>query len=1205
MLGSTRLQSFFGAVREGTNTAGVNVLKNVLSGYADQGMAVMFLRPGEKTPADYRTQKQKDAAEAEAAAQGKKPKRGLYLATSDKNLLNQYLTAARKSVDGPDADPNAIGGLTPLNFGIVPDKSRVVVVDCDTQEETDAFRNWVMDHTAHEDLAYNMDITQPSVISPGSVRGGNWETAAEEMVDYDYDVPVYYPPIYRNRGGEVVHANGGHWYFFYPEDYCLPEDARNKITVVYDATSRTPILERIRSLKDQLSLAQNQHTYDQVSQELAAAEQELAEVKRKAQCAFDNPQVTRDDKGHLLDGFSQFVIMLHSSYVIIPPSSRFEGHYRVSDGTGDMPWEPWLEQLISTNMSPAKDPASTSPTPPSPAAHTASAGPLVVADDQVDPPKSSVVAGGDIDEYAAVTSYGQEMLNEIISQWAWPTRWAQILEPHGWVATGEHDPCGCEIFTAPGLHSSPKSATAHDNGCEMGCSELGRLRIWTDNPGDPFDEFVHRHNKRDFSKMTVKALLDYDGDNAAAIRGEGLELPMLPDDTMSMGEDFKNFFRDFMDSSLAEQEQSAMSPMEARRARNKITFTRLSDLSNVKPPRYLVADTIEDNSFSAIIGPSGSGKSFAAIDLACSLATGGYWMGKQCRKRKVGYLAGEGREGVIERFRAWNTVHKEDTGDTIFIADHLPTLKGFDWKDYTNLADTIVENGIDIVILDTWSRAIAGVDENAAEDISHIIATLDQMRDRANCSVLVIHHTAKEASHARGSSAFNAALDTEILVKKVDEDPDPELHRRLLSIEVTKQKNTEAWNEPRYAQIINVGEDRIEIDEENFAQTIKAPAVIGDLNGNFGSDDGIGGAWLLEENKARNSMPLPSIIEILDAIYDACNARSATGGSQAEIIRAVLDRLDDGAQPTSRLREEVTALFNEAVIHRMIVHKAGTTTKFVLPRSSVPSKSPKEVATEVSANRNIPLPDTGDQDKPDLKAVPDAGHNVDASASDDENNGAQDKEKGPQTDSGNASKTDTTRGDGQSSAPHPGFNPWAAAQQASSLRAVDTSTNGPADSLDDDTETTAPGNVDEAKESSEEGAKTAARDTTSDVAADASEEETPAPTTNDKSDGSSEDGADKVEEHSVDGGSDDGVEQESETKSADSKSKRRAVRKSTKKTVKNAAKKTAKKATKKQGTAPEPEPDSSQSSDLDYETNPPYDPDSPDQPEIRNPFLDH
>ena len=171
MLGSKRLQTFFGAVRPGTNTAGTNTLKSVLHNFADQGMAIMFLQPGTKAPADYRTQKQKNDAQKLAESQGKKPKSGLYLATSNKKLLTQYLKAARAQADGPDNDPNAIGGLTPLNFGIVPDKSRVVVVDCDTEDETNAFRNWVMDHTQNPDLAHHMDLIQPSVKSPGSVRG--------------------------------------------------------------------------------------------------------------------------------------------------------------------------------------------------------------------------------------------------------------------------------------------------------------------------------------------------------------------------------------------------------------------------------------------------------------------------------------------------------------------------------------------------------------------------------------------------------------------------------------------------------------------------------------------------------------------------------------------------------------------------------------------------------------------------------------------------------------------------------------------------------------------------------------------------------------------------------------------------------------------------------------------------------------------------
>lgn len=967
MLGSKRLQTFFGAVRPGTNTAGTNTLKSVLHNFADQGMTIMFLQPGTKAPADYRTQKQKDDAQKLAESQGKKPKSGLYLATSDKKLLTQYLKAARAQADGPDNDPNAIGGLTPLNFGIVPDKSRVVVVDCDTEDETNAFRNWVMDHTQNPDLAHHMDLIQPSVKSPGSVRGGEWETVQEEHIENDYDTQVYYPARYQNRGGTVVHSNGGHWYFFYPDDYELPDDAPNKLIVHYDCQPRTELLDQWRSLS-----AQYTNTGDaNIKAQLDQVEQELNTKKQQAQHYADNPAETRNSDGTVKEGFSTFVVMLHSSYVLIPPSSRMEGHYTVSTGTGDLAWEDWLTDLINTNRK--NSPAKPEPTPQPETA------PLVV-DDTPTPPTTNVVQGGEVDSYAALTAFGQESLNEIISAWAWPTAWREILTPHGWTLTG-HDNCGCEYYQAPGPHNSPKSATAHGPGCDNGCSELGRLHIWTDNPPEEFSELVWS-GKRDFSKMSTLALLEYDGDNAAAIRGVGLELPPLQNADGIASEDFQNFMRDFTDTTIIPpREMSRQEAEQERRARNRVTFTPLGKLGDVEPPKFMVADTIEEKSLSAIIGPAGSGKSFVAIDLACALATKGRWLGKPCRQRKVGYLAGEGMVGVIDRFRAWGEAHDHSPDDYVFIADKLPNINSFDWIDYNTLADTIKSNGIDVIVIDTWSRAIAGADENAAEDTSLIIEKLDRMRGRAECSVIVVHHTAKESSHARGSSVFNAALDTEILVKKVD-DPDEEQHRQLISVSVTKQKNAEAWEQERFCQIMKVGEDRVEFDDEDFPVTIQAPAVVGDLEGGFGAADGLGGSWFLDDDVEFTPIPLPPQSDIVEQIYQATHNRRM-GATESQIVSAACTQLSHGQPVSYKLKEEVTRILHLAVVHRMVVHKNSTRSKFVIPRPGMPMVSPDELVELLKAgDRKKGSSHKGEDSQgsaPELSVVPDSD-NEDESA---------------------------------------------------------------------------------------------------------------------------------------------------------------------------------------------------------------------------------
>lgn len=106
-----------------------------------------------------------------------------------------------------------------------------------------------------------------------------------------------------------------------------------------------------------------------------------------------------------------------------------------------------------------------------------------------------------------------------IDAWSTATDWDVLLEPDGWFNTGLPDSCGCEIWTAPGVHASPKSATAHDVGCAAYDDSPGHapLHVWTDNP----PEFLLTGGKT-FTKIQYVALRDHGGDLQLACRAEGI-----------------------------------------------------------------------------------------------------------------------------------------------------------------------------------------------------------------------------------------------------------------------------------------------------------------------------------------------------------------------------------------------------------------------------------------------------------------------------------------------------------------------------------------------------------------------------------------------------------------------------------------------------------------------------------------------------------
>ena len=80
---------------------------------------------------------------------------------------------------------------------------------------------------------------------------------------------------------------------------------------------------------------------------------------------------------------------------------------------------------------------------------------------------------------------------------------------------------------------------------------------------------------------------------------------------------------------------------------------------------FVIKGLIPECSFASIYGPSGSFKSFLALDWACHIATGKDWDGHKVKQGAVLYVAGEGGFGVIQRVRAWELQHKVNNLDNL------------------------------------------------------------------------------------------------------------------------------------------------------------------------------------------------------------------------------------------------------------------------------------------------------------------------------------------------------------------------------------------------------------------------------------------------------------------------------------------------------------------------------------------------------------
>lgn len=222
-------------------------------------------------------------------------------------------------------------------------------------------------------------------------------------------------------------------------------------------------------------------------------------------------------------------------------------------------------------------------------------------------------------------------------------------------------------------------------------------------------------------------------------------------------------------------------------------FTRIGDIlgSGLKPIQWLVRNYVEADSLALMFGDPGCGKSFAAIDLACCIATGTPWHSNKTTQGPVFYIAGEGQNGLARRFAAWTQHNAIPLHDAPLFASHRPAqlCNAGAAAEVANAVDELeVATGQSpvLIVVDTLARNFGG-DENSQEDMGAFISNLDNFLRKSgewNATVLVVHHSGHaDKSRGRGSSALKGAVDAEYSLSK-DE-------TGVVRLEATKMKDAE------------------------------------------------------------------------------------------------------------------------------------------------------------------------------------------------------------------------------------------------------------------------------------------------------------------------------------------------------------------------------------------------------------------------------
>ena len=211
----------------------------------------------------------------------------------------------------------------------------------------------------------------------------------------------------------------------------------------------------------------------------------------------------------------------------------------------------------------------------------------------------------------------------------------------------------------------------------------------------------------------------------------------------------------------AEKPQEAPAEDEPRRAFRLLDLSEM--LAEPRPTAWLLRDYLEAEALACLFGASGSMKSFVALDMGLSIASGLPWQGVDVPQAgPVVYVAGEGFRGLSRRIKAWLWAHHlTGEGLPFHVASEVVQFLDPASVEAATSAITDLAERPRLIVIDTLARCF-GADENSTQDMSAFIAALDRLRARFGCAVLVVHHSGlAERDRARGASALRAALDWE------------------------------------------------------------------------------------------------------------------------------------------------------------------------------------------------------------------------------------------------------------------------------------------------------------------------------------------------------------------------------------------------------------------------------------------------------------
>ena len=225
-------------------------------------------------------------------------------------------------------------------------------------------------------------------------------------------------------------------------------------------------------------------------------------------------------------------------------------------------------------------------------------------------------------------------------------------------------------------------------------------------------------------------------------------------------------------SRFKKRDDAPHTPAGPRPKLYSLTYGDAADLALSEATNPLIEDLLGRSELSVWFGELGAGKTFVMLDAAWHIAAGRAWGGRPVQQGLVIYIATEGSKSLFKRLAALRLRHPDIGTIPLHVipcpvdllrpeADLKPLLA------LMREIETRSGSRVDLIVIDTLSRALAGGDENGPSDMGRFVSNIDQIRLVTAGHVAIVHHSGKDDfKGARRHSLLRAAADTEIKISR-------------------------------------------------------------------------------------------------------------------------------------------------------------------------------------------------------------------------------------------------------------------------------------------------------------------------------------------------------------------------------------------------------------------------------------------------------